>query len=64
MTRFEENKMALDEIARIAELLSHNPLGKPHEEMMEFHLGAIHIILTDISKSLAIIADKTESEEV
>ena len=38
-----------------------NPKGT-YEEMVSFQLGAIATMLTDISKSLAIIADKAESE--
>lgn len=34
-----------------------------YEEMVTFQLGAIVTILTDISKSLAILADNTESKK-
>ena len=65
MTRLEENEKVINEVSEIAELLLHNPLGTPqHEETNVFHLGVICTILMDISKSLAIIADKTGSEEV
>ena len=33
------------------------------EEMVAFQLGAIATMLADISSSLAILADKSESEE-
>lgn len=33
-----------------------------YEEMLAFQLGTIATMLTDISKSLAILADKAESE--
>lgn len=59
MTRLEENKMAIEIVTREAE---HMPTGT-YEEMVIFQLGAIATMLADISKSLAVIADKAESEE-
>lgn len=59
MTRVEENKMIVNGAAKIAEL---KPSGT-YEEMVAFQLGTIATMLTDISKSLAILADKAESEE-
>ena len=59
MTRLEENKMVIDEIAKRTES---KPSGT-YEEMVTFQLAVIATMLTDISKSLAVIADKTESEE-
>lgn len=59
MTRREENKMlieAMDEIAK------NKPSGT-YEEMVTFQLGTIATTLADISRSLAILADMTESEE-
>ena len=41
--------------------------GKPngnYEQMVTFQLGVIATMLTDISKSLAILADKAERKEV
>ena len=58
MTRLEENKMANEVITERAE---RQPTGT-YEQMMVFQLGAIATMLADISKSLAIIADKAESE--
>lgn len=58
MTRLEENKMAIEVITERAE---RQPTGT-YEQMMVFQLGAIATMLADISKSLAIIADKAESE--
>lgn len=58
MTRLEENRMVVYEMAKIAES---KPTGT-YEEMVSFHLGTIALMLTDISKSLAILADKVESE--
>ena len=58
MTRLEENKMAIEVITERAE---RQPIGT-YEQMMVFQLGAIATMLADISKSLAIIADKAESE--
>ena len=59
MTRIEENKRVIDKMAEEAEL---KPTGT-YTEMVIFHLGVIATMLADISKSLAIITDKIESEE-
>lgn len=56
MTRLEENRMIIDELTKRAES---QPTGT-YEEMVTFQLGAIASMLTDISKSLAILADKVE----
>ena len=58
MTRLEENGIIINEMHKRAE---HNPSGT-YEEMVTFQLGAIATILADISKSLAIFADKAEGE--
>lgn len=58
MTRFEENKMVIKEMTERA---VRKPEGT-YEEMVTFQLGVIATMLADISKSLAIIADKGESE--
>ena len=58
MTRLEENKIIVDSINKLAEL---KPTGS-YQEMVTFQLGAIATMLADISKSLAIIAHKAESE--
>lgn len=58
MTRLEENKMAIEVITERAE---RQPTGT-YEQMVIFQLGAIATMLADISKSLAIIADKAEIE--
>ena len=58
MTRYEENKIVVDEAIKRAE---HNPIGT-YEEMVIFQLGIIATMLADISKSLAIFADKVEAE--
>ena len=60
MTRLEENRMIIDEMSKRVEC---NPTGT-YKEMVTFQLGVISTMLADISKSLAIIADKAESEEV
>ena len=59
MTRFEENKMAIEVITREAE----RKPARTYEEMMVFQLGVIATMLADISKSLAVIADKAETEK-
>lgn len=56
MTRLEENKIVIDEMLKRSKL---KPSGT-YEEMVVFNLGTIATMLTDISKSLAIIADKAE----
>jgi hypothetical protein len=58
MTRLEENGMVIDEMTKRSE---RKPSGT-YEEMVIFSLGAIATMLTDISRSLAILADKAESE--
>ena len=58
MTRLEENKIVNYEMARRTE---RKPTGT-YEEMVTFQLGAIASMLADISKSLAVIADKAESK--
>ena len=59
MTRLEENRFVNDGMMKRAEL---KPSGT-YEEMVIFQLGAIATMLSDISKSLAILADKAEREE-
>ena len=59
MTRLLENKMVIDEMARRSEA---KPKGT-YEEMVTFQLGGIATMLADISKSLAVIADKAERSE-
>ena len=58
MTREEENKLVIEEMGRRSE---RKPTGT-YEEMVTFQLGAIASMLADISKSIAVIADKAESE--
>ena len=57
MTRYEGNIMAVN---AMIERAKQKPTGT-YEEMVTFQLGAIATMLADISKSLAILADKTES---
>lgn len=59
MTRLEENEIIIKEMVVRTE---QNPSGT-YEEMVVFNLGVIASMLADISKSLAIIANKVESEE-
>ena len=59
MTRLEENRMVVDEMFKG---VKRNPSGT-YEETVTFQLAVIATMLTDISKSLAILADKAESEE-
>ena len=59
MTRLEENGRVINEMIKREEL---KPTGT-YEEMVSFQLGTIATMLTDISRSLAILADKAESEK-
>jgi len=59
MSRLEENGIVVNEITKRAE---RNPTGT-YEELVVFQLGTIATMLADISKSLAIFADRIESEE-
>lgn len=56
MTRLEENKMVIEEMMERTKL---KPTGT-YEEMVIFQLGVIATMLADISKSLAVVADKAE----
>ena len=58
MTRLETNRMVIEEMDERAK---RKPEGT-YEEMVVFQLGVIAVMLADISKSLAILADKAESE--
>ena len=58
MTRLEENKMVIEEMTVRTEC---KPTGT-YEEMAVLQLCVIATMLADISKSLAVIADKAESE--
>ena len=58
MTRLEEHRDIIDELSKRVE---ENQAGS-YEQMMLFQLSVIGTALVDISKSLAIIADKAESE--
>lgn len=58
MTRLEENRMVIDEMTKRAE---RKQIGT-YEEIVSFQLGTIATMLADISKSLAVIADKAEVE--
>ncbi len=59
MTRIIENQLTIE---KITEESRRKPEGT-YEEMVTFQLGAIASMLADISRSLAILADMTESEE-
>lgn len=59
MTRLEQNRMIVNEAIKRAES---QPTGT-YEELVTFYLGVISSMLTDISKSIAIIADKAEKED-
>lgn len=59
MKRLEENGMIVDNMIKV---LKCNPSGT-YEKMVTFQLSIIATMLSDISKSLAILADKAESEE-
>lgn len=58
MTRLEENRMAVNGMVESAR---RNP-AETYNDMVAFQLCTIATMLTDISKSLAILADKAERE--
>lgn len=58
MKRVEENKITVEFITQTAKAM---PTGNI-ERIVGFHLGTIATLLADISKSLAIIADKGADE--
>lgn len=58
MRRIEENQRVMDEMMKRA----NSKQSGTYEEMVLFQLGMIATMLADISKSLAVIADKAESE--
>lgn len=58
MTRLEENGWVISEAIKRAEL---QPTGT-YEEMVTFQLGLMAAMLSDISKSLAILADKSDEK--
>lgn len=60
MTRLDENKILIE---KVTERTERKPTGT-YEEMVTFQLGVIATMLADISKSLAILADKVESEQI
>lgn len=59
MKRLEENEKLVHIVNKIVE---QNPTGT-YQEMVTLQLGVIATMLSDISKSLAILANKAESEE-
>ena len=58
MTRLEENRMATNKMLESAE---RSP-AENHNDFVAFQLCTIAVMLTDISRSLAILADKAERE--
>ena len=58
MNRQEDNKIVID---FMTEKAKNNSEGT-YEEIVTFQLGVIATMLADISKSLAILANKAESE--
>lgn len=59
MSRVEENRNLINKLGTSAE----ESQSGTYEQMTVFNIGVIASLLTDISKSLAVIADKVESEE-
>ena len=59
MTRLEENQIVIENMLKMSKI---KPSGT-YEEMVTFQLGIIATMLADISKSLAILAHKAESED-
>ncbi len=59
MKRIEGNQRVMDEMVK----RTNSKQSGTYEEMVVFQLGVIGTMLADISKSLAVIADKAESAE-
>ena len=59
MTRLEENRIVIDNMLKLSKS---KPSGT-YEEMVTFQLGTIATMLADISKSLAVIAEKAGNED-
>jgi len=59
MSRVEDNEKVLEDVVRI----TNNKSSGTYEEVVTLQLSLIGFMLGDISKSLAIIADKLEKEE-
>jgi hypothetical protein len=59
MSRIEENKVIVD---GFREAVSEDPKGSM-SDLLAWHLFHMNVFLMDISKSLAVIADKAESED-
>jgi len=59
MTRFEENMTVIKEMVKRIECKP----TETYEEIINLQLGTIATMLTDISKSLAILADKVQRSE-
>lgn len=59
MSRIEENEKLITQLDQISK---DNPTG-PFQQIIALQVGTIASVLADISKSLAILADKVESEE-
>lgn len=54
------------QIKKLSEIMAEKAKNKPsgtYEEMVTFQLAAMASMLTDIAKSLAVIADKVERED-
>ena len=60
MTRLEEKRIVVDEMTKRAKS---KPTGT-YKETVIFQLGVIATMLADISKSLAVIADKAKNEDL
>jgi hypothetical protein len=58
LTRLEENRAILEEMDRLPKVIP----TLTHEETTACQLSAIAVALMDISKSLAVLADKAERE--
>ena len=58
MNRIEDNQIIVDFIAETAKAMPTGNMAR----IIGFHLGSITTLLADISKSLAVIADKGANE--
>lgn len=60
MTRVEENQKVIDNMLKLSD---QHPTGT-YEEMVTFNLGIIFTMLSEISKSLAVLADNADGEKI
>ena len=63
MSRFKENKLIVESLDETINELSEKSDELSDDNIRNVNLGTIAVILTDISKSLAVIADALDKED-